>query len=140
MHRFKHLILFLCALAIPASALAKVEFKQLPPLDLQQPIKAMTSSFDGETLFVLGSDSNLYIYNGRGEELGRTKVDTSLDMIQTSGFKKANIPEFIFLSSSTSGTVQRITYNKIVQFDVAGSPFIGSPNAPVAIVIFSDFQ
>jgi predicted membrane GTPase involved in stress response len=115
-------------------------FSQSPPLDLQQPVKAMTPSFDGKTFFVLGQDSNLYIYNAMGQKQGQTKVDPSMDMISISGFKKANIPEFIFLSSSTTGAIQRITYDQIATFDVAGSPFMGNPDAKVTVVIFSDFQ
>ncbi len=141
MRHFKPLILFLlCTLAIPVTVLAKVDFIQAPPINMKQPIKAMSSSFDGETFFILGQDSNLYIYDAMGKIVGKTAVDPSMDMITTSGFKKANIPEFIFVSSSTTGALQKITYDKIAQFDLTGSPFIGNPDAKVSIVIFSDFQ
>lgn len=141
MRHIKPLILILlCTFAIPISVFAKVDFIQAPPLNIQQPIKAMTPSFDGQTFFVLGQDSNLYIYNAKGDLVGKTAVEPSMDMISTSGFKKANIPEFIFLSSSTTGAIQQISYNKIVEFDLAGSPFMGNPDAKVNIVIFSDFQ
>lgn len=141
MRHIKPLILFLCCvLGLPASTLATVDFSQGPPLHLKQPIKAMTPSFDGERFFVLGQDSILYIYNANGQQEGQTKVDPTMDLLSTSGFKKANIPESIFLSSSTTGAIQKIQYNKIAQFDLTGSPFIGNPDANVAVVIFSDFQ
>lgn len=140
MRYLKQFILILCALALPASALAKVDFIKSPPLHLKQPVKAITSSFDGSTFFVLGQNSVLYMYNARGEKQGETPVDPSMDIITTSGFKKANIPEFIYLTSSKTGTVQKIAFSKIVQFDLSGSPFIGNAEAKVAVVIFSDFQ
>ncbi len=61
-------------------------------------------------------------------------------MISLSGFEKAKIPEFIFLSSSKTGDIQRISYDPVATFDVAHSPFIGTPEAKVTVVIFSDFQ
>ena len=141
MRHFNSLLLFLvCVFAYPASTLATVTFNQAPPLELQQPIKAITSSFDGSTFFVLGQDSTLYIYNAKGQKQGQTKVDPDMDIISVSGFKKANIPEFIFLSSSTTGAIQKITYDKIAIFDIADSPFMGNPDAKVTMVIFSDFQ
>ncbi len=140
MRYLKQFILILCALALPASALAKVDFIKSPPFHIKQPVKAVTSSFDGLTFFVLGQNSVLYMYNDRGEKQGETTVDPSMDMISTSGFKKANIPEFIYLTSSKTGTIQKIAFSKIVQFDLSGSPFIGNAEAKVAVVIFSDFQ
>lgn len=141
MRYIKPFILFIsCILALPGATLAAMDFSQPPPLNLKQPIKAMTSSFDGGHFFVLGQDSTLYIYTGDGQKEGQTKVDPTMDMISASGFKKGNIPESIFLSSSTTGAVQNITYSKIVAFDLTGSPFIGNPDAKVAVVIFSDFQ
>ncbi len=100
----------------------------------------MTSSFDGGHFFVLGQDSTLYIYTADGQKEGQTKVDPSMDMLSASGFKRGNIPESIFLASSTTGAIQTITYSKIAAFDLTGSPFIGNPDAKVAVVIFSDFQ
>ncbi len=141
MRHFKPFILFIvCLLAMPSSLLASVDFIQGPPLQLKQPIKAMTPSFDGERMYILGQNSVLYIYSSQGKLEGETKVDPGMDMIATSGFKKANIPEFIFLSNSTTGAIQKIKYSKIVSFDTAGSPFIGNADAKVEVVIFSDFQ
>jgi protein-disulfide isomerase len=141
MRHIKPLILFLiCVFALPALSLAEVDFTQSPPLQLKQPIKAMAPSFDGSRMFILGQDSTLYIYNANGEQEGQTRDDPAMDMISTTGLKQANIPEFIFLSSSVTGAVQKITYSKIAEFDLAGSPFIGNPDAKIAVVIFSDFQ
>jgi protein-disulfide isomerase len=140
MRHLTKLILVFCVLVLPASALATVDFIKSPPLDLKQPVKAMTPSFDGTSFFVLGQNSVLYIYNDKGEKQGETKVDSSMDMISVSGFKKANIPEFIFLSSSTTGAIQKIAFDKIATFNLTGSPFIGNKDAKVAVVIFSDFQ
>lgn len=141
MRHIKPLILFLCCvLGLPASTLATVDFSQDPPINLKQPIKAMTPSFDGARFFILGQDSILYIYNDKGQQEGQTKVDPTMDLLSVSGFKKANIPEFIFLSSSTTGAVQKVKFQLVPKFDTVNSPFIGNPDAKVAVVIFSDFQ
>ncbi len=140
MRHLKPLIVVFCALLLPGQASAAIDFISSPPVQIQQPVKAMTPSFDGQTLFVLGQNSILYIFDAKGNKQGETKVDPAMDMIALSGFSKANIPEFIFLSSSTTGAIQKIKYEKVIKFDVGNSPFIGNSDAKVTMVIFSDFQ
>ena len=46
----------------------------------------------------------------------------------------------LFLVKKSSKAVEAIRIAIVESIDITGSPFKGDANAPVAIVVFSDFQ
>lgn len=102
------------------------------PLDL-------ASSVNGKYVFVL-SKGSVSIYTNDGKLEDAIAVDPSFNRISVSGLDLANLEDKIFLSSESTGKVQELSYSFIVSIDITNAPFLGMPEAPVSIVIFSDFQ
>jgi protein-disulfide isomerase len=100
----------------------------------------MAPSFDGNSLFVLTGTGELVMYDTSGKALGSMKVDPGMDQIHLSGFQKAGVPEQIFVANSTTGQIQRLSFSLVAKIDLTGSPFLGNADAPVALVVYSDFQ
>jgi len=133
------LLAFICAMGLFQTAQANVDseisnsFKSAgTPLDL-------ASSVNGKYVYVLTKGSvNIYTNDGKLEDA--IAVDPSFNRISVSGLDLANFEDKIFLSSESTGNVQEISYSFIVTINTAAAPFLGMPNAPVSIVIFSDFQ
>ena len=133
------LLTFIGAMGLSLPAQAKVDstvtntFKAAgAPLD-------MASSVNGKYVYVLNKGSiNIYTNNGKLED--SITVDPSFNRIAVSGLDLANLEDKIFVSSDSTGTVQEISYSFIVSIDTTDAPFLGMANAPVSIVIFSDFQ
>ena len=121
-------------------ALAEVDWAVDKSIDIKSAIKDIEASFDGKNLFVLTKKNELVMYDDAGKNLGSIKVDPGMDKIMLSGFQKAGVPEQVFVSNSSTGQIQKLSFSLVAQIDITGSPFLGDPEAPVAMVVFSDFQ
>ncbi len=97
------------------------------PLDFAQ-------SLDNKLVYVLGDDSKVHIYAVDGKEMGTIKVDKSTVAIDI-----APRGEMLFLVDSNS-TYTAIDVSFTQNIDITGAPFLGNENAPVTMVVFSDFQ
>ena len=92
-------------------------------------------SLDNKKVFVLGSDSTVYIFTPEGTKLGKIPVDkntTSIDI--------APRGETLYLINKKDKSYTALDISVIQKIDITGSPFLGKENAPVAFVVFSDFQ
>ncbi len=136
----KYFLVVLAFFCISTPALAEVDWSVDKSIDTKSAIKDIVTSFDGKTLFVLNQNNELVMYDDAGNAKGSMKVDTGMDKILLSGFQKAGVPEQIFVSNSKTGQIQKLSFSVVAQIDITGSPFLGNPEAPVAMVVFSDFQ
>ncbi len=136
----KHSFIILIALCLPAPALAAVDWSVDKTIETKAAIKNMATSFDGQSFFVLTKAGELIMYDDSGKPQGSMKVEPGMDKIFLSGFQKAGVPEHIFVANSTTGQIQQLSFSVVAQIDISGSPFLGNPEAPVALVVFSDFQ
>ncbi|MCX5863526.1 MAG: thioredoxin domain-containing protein [Deltaproteobacteria bacterium] len=100
----------------------------------------VAASMDGKWTFVLAEGGKLFIYTDKGTLEDTIAVDPTMDHIASSGLQAANLPDRIYLASSKSKTVQTVTLDFSVQINIQGAPFLGQENAPVVIVVFSDFE
>ena len=102
---------------------------QLPykPLDFVQ-------SVDGTRLFVL-TESRILIYEPNGTLKGSIPVDKGVTAIDTDARG-----ENVFFINSDAKTFTSLSVDFVVEIDTAGSPFMGSADAPVTIAVFTDFE
>jgi hypothetical protein len=142
MKRIRKALLFgllFASLAVPAWA--EVDWKVSKTYKTESPPISIASSTDGKSVFVLSKGGKLFIFSSETGKLKDTlTVDSSMDTISVSGLAMAGIDDKIFLSSSASGALQEIEFDFVVNIDISGSPAKGSKDAPVALVVFSDFQ
>jgi len=101
---------------------------QTEPLDFVQ-------SLDNKKVFVLGADSKVYIYTPEGKELGFIPVNKNV-----TGIDIAPRGEALYLISKTAKTYTALDISVTQTIDITGAPFLGNANAPVTMVVFSDFQ
>jgi len=98
------------------------------PLDFVQ-------SLDNKKVFVLGADSQVHIFNQQGAELGSIPVDKGVTAIDI-----APRGEMLYLISKKDKTYTALNVSVTQKIDITGAPFIGNENAPVTLIVFSDFQ
>ena len=98
------------------------------PLELVQ-------SLDNKKVFILGSDSKVYIFTPTGTQIGVIPVDKN-----TTAIDIAPRGETLYLISQKDKSYTAIDISVTQKFDTAGAPFLGNENAPVELVVFSDFQ
>lgn len=97
------------------------------PVDIAQ-------SLDGRLVYVLAADSQVHIYSADGKKLGAVPADSGTVAIDI-----APMGERLYLMDGSGGyKALDITFTKSI--DISGSPFLGKEDAPVAVVVFSDFQ
>lgn len=136
MRTFRGMLLLMLCLAVGLPlAHAEVETEVIATLKLQNTPIDMEVSMNGQRIYVLDNQGQLLIYNPAGTLLNTVKVGADVDQI-----KIGPRDDVLFLSNPKDNSVQVLNLSFIHEIDIAGSPFKGPANAPVAIVVFSDFQ
>lgn len=92
-------------------------------------------SADGQLTFILTAAGKIHILDQNGNLFQSLAVEPGYDHI---AFNTAR--RMIVLTGSKAGTVKFIALDTVADIDVTGSPFKGSEDAPVTVVVFSDFQ
>jgi len=130
--RLSLLLLFL--LLLPSSLLAmQVEANLIKSLQLPEPARVVALSGDGQQMYVLGQ-GKVYFYAIQGELLGEVAVPEDVTDLQVQG------PRLLLLTRDGGKVVDYLTVELIQQLEIGDSPVKGNPEAPVTIVVFSDFQ
>jgi len=97
------------------------------PLDFVQ-------SLDNKMVYVLEGDNKVHIYTIDGKEMGTVPVDKT-----TTAIDIAPRGEMLYLvNSDKTYTAIDISFTKTI--NISGAPFLGNENAPITMVVFSDFQ
>ena len=120
---------------LPGNSHARAEW------DIKKVIKLSTQPLDvavpnnGNSIFILSKSGKVLIYSYDGRLKDEIDVGTHVDQIMA-----GPSDEWLFLSSRENNTVKIIHIDFIQQIDISGSPFLGPENAPIVLVVFSDFQ
>lgn len=112
-----------------------VEWRKLD--ELQLPTKAIdfVYSLDGKYLFVLTEDHKVLVYDRRGTLQGSIGVDAGVTRIDA-----APQGQMLYLMDTEKNLTATLAIDFILNIDITNSAFKGVPDAPVTIVVFSDFQ
>jgi hypothetical protein len=128
------LALFMTSI-LPAKSQARVEW------DIQKVLKLNTQPLDvavpnnGRSIFILSKSGKILIYSFDGELKDEIDVGNHVDQI-----KAGPTDQWLFLSSRKNKTVKILHIDFVQHFDISGSPFLGPENAPIVLIVFSDFQ
>lgn len=121
-------------LATAASVPAEVEWKVLQRFRLEAPPLDATVSPSGKYLYMLTEKGELQVYEN-GALTETISVGPEVSAIRTG-------PDdtLLFLLNSAQQSVDVVQLNFVQKIDVTDAPFKGKAEAPVALVVFSDFQ
>ena len=114
---------------------AQLEWTVVKTLNIEKIPLDVAVSFNGRWIFVLTDQGEILIYSANGKLSYTISVDRSIDEVEIGPRE-----DILFLSSRGKKTVQVLLLEFIQNIDVSGSPFKGPIDAPVVIVVFSDFQ
>ena len=120
---------------LPAKGHAGVEWNIQKVLKLNtQPLDVAVPN-NGRSIFILSKSGKILIYSFDGELKDEIDVGNHVDQI-----KAGPSDQWLFLSSRENKTVKILHIDFIQHIDISGSPFLGPENAPIVLVVFSDFQ
>lgn len=117
------------------SSMAGVEWAVQETLNVDEAPLDVQISPDRRWIFVLTDRGNVLVYSENGDLQGRISVGRDV-----SGIRVGPEDETILLINRDNKTVQLIDIEFVRSIDVTGSPFKGPPDAPVVMIVFSDFQ
>ncbi|MFP4389963.1 MAG: thioredoxin domain-containing protein [Desulfococcaceae bacterium] len=119
----------------PTEAAARMDVTLQETLLLESPPKDVAVSADGEWIFVLAGGGTIIVFDSRGKQNDVLSVEGNID-----GIEAGPRPDMLFLRSEKEKSVRLLQVEPIRDIDTAGSPFKGPADAPVEIVVFSEFE
>jgi hypothetical protein len=129
------LIVAICLLFAGRPSRADIEWTEKKQIKFEVSPIDMVTSADGKWLIVLSSGEILVYSIPEGKVISRRPVDKAFDKLTYS-----SEDETIILSSSTGKTMEFVQIAEVHKFSLEGLPFRGPENAPVTVVVFSDYQ
>ncbi len=95
----------------------------------------MVQSVDGKYIFILTDNHKLLIYEPNGLLKASVDVDPGVVAIDTDARG-----ENVLLIDKDQKTLTSYSIDFVAEIDITGSPFKGKVDAPVTVVVFSDFE
>lgn len=126
--------------AAPASDKAgqdgSIEWNQIQEWQTESQPLAVASSLDGRLVYLLNDKKQVLAYNNDGKLLGKVAVEDGVNAIATAPYG-----DILYLTNKKTKTftslAMRFVYKDI---DITSAPAKGPDNAPVTIIVFTDFQ
>lgn len=114
---------------------AMVDWQEIKQLNLEEQPLDITASLNGDFIFVLVPGAVLVYGETEDKPMNRIPVDQGFDRITWSERNKT-----LILTSTSSKTVKLLQLEEVHRLDLSGLPFKGTPDAPVTVVVFSDYE
>jgi protein-disulfide isomerase len=89
----------------------------------------------GKWVFVLTDKGEILVYTSGGTLRDRIKVGESID-----GIEPGPVDDVLLISSREKKMLEVITVDLLQYINISESPFKGPADAPVAVVVYTDFQ
>lgn len=134
----KRIVCLLVLWIVPVLAtdgLAEVEYNIQRTLKTAAPPIDIAVSANGQRIFVLTETGNILVYSPAGRLQDKIDVGRHIDQIEI-GPKE----DLLLIKSRKNRTIQILALDFIRKISTFKSPFKGPANAPVTIIVFSDFQ
>jgi hypothetical protein len=112
-----------------------VEWQSIQTIEIGKKLVDVAVTPDGRLTFALTADGDVLIYSAAGKLQDKVQVGAGFDGIACSA-----TGDKIYLSNRAAGKLQIVEVEFVREINTAGSPFLGPPEAPVTLVVFSDFQ
>ncbi|MCL1980446.1 MAG: thioredoxin domain-containing protein [Proteobacteria bacterium] len=96
---------------------------------------AIAQSLDNKKVFILAADAKVYIFTPEGIQLGTLPVEPGVTAIDI-----AARGETLYLVNGKTNTYSAIDISFNQKIDTVGAPVRGKVDAPVTLVLFSDFE
>ncbi|MEJ2688546.1 MAG: thioredoxin domain-containing protein [Deltaproteobacteria bacterium] len=136
MHRLFITLAIFSSLFALAPGSAQVEAKVLRSIKTDAAPLDIVSTDNANQIFVLSAGGKLTIYTATGQVREVIAVDPGADRIALA----SKDGKKILVSSSKNKTVQLVSLAGAEEINIKGSPYLGNPDAPVTLIVFSDFQ
>jgi hypothetical protein len=128
-------IIFLMFLICPFSASAEVDWTVQRIINLEKRPVDTVVSIRGTYMYILTDDGIIHVYDSDGNSKGQIEAGKEVDQIATGPGD-----EQLILKSSRNKEVRTISVDFIQEINIKGSPYKGNADAPVVIVVFTDYQ
>lgn len=112
-----------------------VEWKITSQWNVEAKAVDFAHSLDGKFVYILTDNSEVKIFDNKGELQGTIPVDSGVSSIDI-----APLGEFLYLIDNDKKQFKSVSVALRHEIDTLGSPFKGSAEAPVTLVLFTDFQ
>jgi len=140
--KFRILILSILTLGLTAQGMSvalaatpknRIEWTIQNQWNLPAEPVSIVQALDNSKVFVLAKDNTVYVFTPDGTLLGSIPVNPD-----TTAIDIAPRGELLYLAGKNGYTALSLSITQDI--DTSGSPFLGKENAPVTLVVFSDFQ
>lgn len=95
----------------------------------------MVHSLDGKFVYILSDKPSVQVFNNQGQLLGTIPVEDGVSAIDI-----APQGEMLYLINNKTQTFSAVGVSFVAEIDTAGSPVKGPDDAPVTMVLFTDFE
>ena len=127
-------IMFVC-LICSWSASAEVDWQVQQTVNLEKKPIDVAVSARGSYLFILTDDGIVHVYDKVGNLKGQIEAGKNVD-----GITCGPDENLLILKNKKQREVRKIIVEYIKNIDIEGSPYRGNADAPVVIVVFTDYQ
>ncbi len=125
------LVLFVSSSLLVADT---VDVRMLRSVDLGATPRQITSTADGQRIYVLTEQGDVRIYSADGQYQGTFEAGPDVTGITPQGANR------LILEMTELQQMLLVALEPVVQISTAGAPTLGPDDAPVSIVIFDDFE